>query len=72
VSAFEGATALAMFESNLEPEMSGGLYASIPLLGAEHMRLLWEAVGRDQTGARSSWFRIGQDRPSGVHAPDAN
>ena len=33
----------------LEPLVNGGLSASIPLLGAEHMRMLWEVAGLDRT-----------------------
>lgn len=38
----------------------GGLYALIPLLGAEICRLLCEAAFLDQTDRRSGWFRIGE------------
>jgi hypothetical protein len=60
LSAFEGATASGMFESDLEPSVNGGLSASIPLLGAEHMRMLWEAAKLDRTDPQSGWFRIGE------------
>jgi hypothetical protein len=58
--AFEGATASGMIEDDLEPLTEGGLFASISLFGAEHMRLLWEAAGLDRTDPRSAWFRIGE------------
>lgn len=60
MSGFEGATASGMFESDLDPSVSGGLDACIPLLGAEQMRLLWEAAGLDQNSPQSGWFRIGE------------
>ena len=60
MSAFEGATASGMFESDLEPLVNGGLSASIPLLGAEHMRMLWEVAGLDRTDPQSGWFRVGE------------
>jgi hypothetical protein len=59
MSAFEGAIALGMTEHDLEPLIEGGLSAWIPLLGAEHVRMLWDAAGLDKNNPRSGWFRIG-------------
>ncbi len=59
MSGFEGATASGMFEYDLEPLIEGGLCASIPLLGEEHLRMLWSAAGLDKADPKSGWFRIG-------------
>ena len=55
---FEGATASGMFEDELEPLTEGGLIASIPMFGVDHLRQVWQAARLDQTDLQSGWFRI--------------
>ena len=59
---FEGATASGMFEYDLEPLTEGGLMASIPMFGADHLRQVWQAARLDQTDPQSGWFQIDEFR----------
>jgi hypothetical protein len=45
-------------EHDLSPLINGGIYASIPLQGANHVKDLWEVGKFDMTDPESGWFKI--------------